>query len=78
MIDDHSGLMFSIFAGSTQQDADWQARAVAEEMGNNIITVTDTSEWRELRTQSIHMGCGHECTGQRRSGIDRRSTRIDG
>jgi TRAP-type C4-dicarboxylate transport system substrate-binding protein len=48
MIDNHSGLMFSIFAGATQQDADWQARAVAEELGNNIITVTDTSEWREL------------------------------
>ena len=48
MIDNHSGLMFSIFAGSTQQDADWQARAVAEELGNNIITVTDTGPWREL------------------------------
>ena len=48
MIDNHSGLMFSIFAGATQQDADWQARAVAEELGNNIITVTDTSEWRAL------------------------------
>jgi C4-dicarboxylate-binding protein DctP len=48
MIDNHSGLAFSIFAGSTQQDADWQARAVAEELGNNIITISDTSEWREL------------------------------
>lgn len=46
MIDNHSGLSLSIYAGATQQDADWQARAVAEELGNNIITVTDTSEWQ--------------------------------
>ena len=48
VIDSNSGLNFSIFAGGTQADADGPARAMAEEMGNNIITVTDTSEWEAL------------------------------
>lgn len=47
-VDDNSGLDFSIFAGGTQSDADGPARAVAIEMGNKIITVTDTSEWQAL------------------------------
>lgn len=48
VIDDNSGLDFSIFAGGTQADADGPAREIAVELGNNIITVTDTSEWEEL------------------------------
>jgi TRAP-type C4-dicarboxylate transport system substrate-binding protein len=48
VIDDNSGLEFSVFAGGTQADADGPARAIAVEMGNNIITVdaaTAASEW---------------------------------
>ena len=48
IVDDNSGLDFSIFAGGTQSDADGPARAAAVELGNNIITVTDTSEWQAL------------------------------
>lgn len=47
VIDNNSGLAFSIFAGGTQADADGPARAVAVERGNNIITVSeeDAAEW---------------------------------
>lgn len=48
IVDSNSGLEFSIFAGGTQTDADGPARDVAVELGNNIITVTDTTPWREL------------------------------
>ena len=48
VIDDKSGLDFSVFAGGTQADADGPAREVAVDLGNNIITVTDTSEWEAL------------------------------
>lgn len=48
VIDANSGMSFSVFAGGTQQDADGPAREVAVENGNNIITVTDTSEWKAL------------------------------
>ncbi len=48
VIDDNSGLNFSIFAGGTQEDADGPARQFAVDNGNEIITVTDTSEWVEL------------------------------
>ena len=48
VIDDNSGLNFSIFAGGTQSDADGPARQAAVDLGNNIITVTDTSEWQAL------------------------------
>ncbi len=47
-VDDNSGLEFSIFAGGTQADADGPAREIAVENGNNIITVSDTSEWETL------------------------------
>ncbi|WP_417677774.1 TRAP transporter substrate-binding protein [Pseudodonghicola sp.] len=48
VIDDNSGLEFSIFAGGTQADADGPARQAAVDMGNNIITLTpeQTEEWR--------------------------------
>ncbi len=48
VIDDNSGLEFSIFAGGVQADADGPARQVAVDNGNEIITITDTSEWAAL------------------------------
>lgn len=53
VVDDNSGLDFSIFAGGTQSDSDGPAREAAVELGNNIITVSDTSEWVAL-TQPIY------------------------
>ncbi len=47
-IDDNSGLKFSVFAGGVQADADGPARKIAVDNGNNIVTVTDTSEWKKL------------------------------
>jgi C4-dicarboxylate-binding protein DctP len=40
VIDDNSGLEFSVFAGGTQADADGPAREFAVDLGNNIITST--------------------------------------
>lgn len=48
VIDDNSGLNFSIFAGGTQADADGPARQIAVENGNEITTITDTTEWETL------------------------------
>jgi len=48
IMDDNSGMKLSVFGGGVQSDADGPARAAAVEMGNNIITVTDTSEWQAL------------------------------
>ena len=50
VIDDNSGLEFSIFAGGVQSDADGPARQVAVDRGNNIVTVSeeDAQEWREV------------------------------
>ncbi len=48
ILDDNSGLDFSIFAGTTQQASDGPARVIAVEAGNNIITVdaaTAQAEW---------------------------------
>lgn len=53
VVDDNSGLDFSIFAGGTQSDSDGPAREAAVDLGNNIITVSDTSEWVAL-TQPIY------------------------
>jgi len=47
-IDDNSGMNFSVFAGGVMVDSDAPAREVAVENGNNIVTVSDTSEWRDL------------------------------
>lgn len=49
VIDDNSGLEFSVFAGGTQADADGPARAAAVERGNNIVTVSgsDIDAWRD-------------------------------
>ena len=49
VIDDNSGLEFSVFAGGTQEDADGPARELALDLGNNIITLDadQTAVWRE-------------------------------
>ncbi|NUH66601.1 TRAP transporter substrate-binding protein [Sulfitobacter sp. S0837] len=49
VVDDNSGLEFSIFAGGTQADADGPARQVAVDLGNNIVTLTEEEAevWRE-------------------------------
>ncbi|PVH27824.1 TRAP transporter substrate-binding protein [Pararhodobacter oceanensis] len=50
VIDNNSGLEFSIFAGGTQADADAPARAAAVERGNTIVTVSneDAEQWAEV------------------------------
>ncbi len=50
VIDDNSGLEFSIFAGGTQADSDGPARALAVDNGNNIVTVSgaDLDAWRAV------------------------------
>lgn len=48
VVDDNSGLNFSVFAGGVQSDADGPAREIAVENGNNIITVSDTSAWNAV------------------------------
>ena len=47
VIDQNSGLEFSIFAGGTQADADGPARQIAVDRGNEIYTVSeaDAAEW---------------------------------
>lgn len=48
VIDDNSGLEFSIFAGGTQSDSDGPSRQVAVDRGNNIVTVSgaDVDAWK--------------------------------
>jgi len=50
VIDDNSGMEFSVFAGGTQADADGPARQKAVDLGNNIVTLdaAATEEWRAL------------------------------
>ncbi|MFD3188816.1 TRAP transporter substrate-binding protein [Sedimentitalea sp. HM32M-2] len=49
VLDDNSGLEFSVFAGGTQEDSDGPARQAALDNGNNIITldVEQTAVWKE-------------------------------
>ena len=49
VIDDNSGMEFSVFAGSTQESADGPARKAAVDRGNNIVTVSgdDVQAWRD-------------------------------
>lgn len=49
VIDENSGLEFSVFAGGTQSDADIPSRQIAVDAGNNIVTVSeeDAAAWRE-------------------------------
>ncbi|WP_300033546.1 TRAP transporter substrate-binding protein [uncultured Roseobacter sp.] len=50
VIDDNSGLEFSVFAGGTQADSDGPARAAAEARGNNIVTLNaeETEAWKTV------------------------------
>ncbi len=50
VIDDNSGVEFSVFAGGTQADADGPAREAAVARGNNIVTLTveETAVWKEV------------------------------
>ncbi|APX12699.1 TRAP transporter substrate-binding protein [Tateyamaria omphalii] len=50
VIDDNSGLEFSIFAGGTQADSDGPARALAVDNGNTIVTVSgdELDAWRAV------------------------------
>jgi len=49
VIDDNSGLEFSIFAGGTQSDSDAPARKLAADAGNNIVTLNaeETQVWKD-------------------------------
>lgn len=49
VIDDNSGLEFSVFAGGTMADADGPSRQKAVDHGNNIITLDaeQTAVWQE-------------------------------
>lgn len=49
VIDENSGIEFSVFAGGTQADSDAPARALAVERGNSIVTLSEeeTAPWRE-------------------------------
>ncbi|MBE1285452.1 MAG: C4-dicarboxylate ABC transporter [Rhodobacteraceae bacterium] len=50
VIDEKSGLEFSVFAGGTQADSDGPSREMALDLGNNVITLDEaqTAEWRAL------------------------------
>ncbi|QJF52682.1 TRAP transporter substrate-binding protein [Roseobacter ponti] len=50
VIDDNSGLEFSVFAGGTQADSDGPAREAAVARGNNIVTLdeAETAEWKAV------------------------------
>ena len=47
VIDENSGMKFSVFAGGTQQDYDEPSRQLAVDRGNNIITLDaeQSAEW---------------------------------
>jgi TRAP-type C4-dicarboxylate transport system substrate-binding protein len=49
VLDDNSGLEFSVFAGGTQADADGPARQVAIDLGNNVVELNEeeTRVWRD-------------------------------
>ena len=49
IVDDNSGVEFSVFAGTTQAGADGAARQLAADRGNNIVTVSgdDVQAWRD-------------------------------
>ena len=48
VIDANSGLEFSIFAGGTMEDMDGPSRKVAEDLNNNIVTLSadETEAWK--------------------------------
>ncbi|MEP1389201.1 MAG: TRAP transporter substrate-binding protein [Yoonia sp.] len=70
IMDANSGLEFSIFAGTTQEAADAPARAIADEAGNNIITIdaeTAASDWSPV-VQPIYTDWIAEMSEQGRDG----------
>jgi TRAP-type C4-dicarboxylate transport system substrate-binding protein len=68
VIDQNSGLVFSIFAGGTQADADGPARQIAVDLGNNIFTVSEeqAAEWEAI-VQPIYASWVEDMKGK---GID--------
>ncbi len=48
IVDDNSGLEFSIFAGGTMEDSDAPSRQIAVDRGNNIVTLNaeETAVWK--------------------------------
>ncbi len=50
VIDDNSGVEFSVFAGGVMEDNDAPARKIAADRGNNIVTISeaDAAAWREV------------------------------
>lgn len=77
---DNSGMNFSVFAGGTQADADGPARDVAVELGNNIITVSDTSEW-QAAVEPIYASWVEDMNGRGRDGqalIDQARSLMEG
>lgn len=50
VIDDNSGLEFSVFAGGVMEDNDAPARALAAERGNNIVTLSEeeAQAWQDV------------------------------
>lgn len=83
IVDDNSGLDFSIFAGGTQADADGPARQIAVDLGNNIITIdaaTAEAEWLPL-VQPIYDTWVADLAGRGMDGqmlIDRARELMDG
>ncbi|WP_226781485.1 TRAP transporter substrate-binding protein [Oceaniglobus trochenteri] len=50
VVDDNSGLDFSVFAGRVQQDADAPARQIALDAGNEVVTLdaAQSAEWARM------------------------------
>ncbi|MEM9577336.1 MAG: TRAP transporter substrate-binding protein [Pseudomonadota bacterium] len=50
VIDNNSGVEFSVFAGGVMEDNDAPARKIAADRGNNIVTISeaDAAAWREV------------------------------
>lgn len=50
IVDDNSGLEFSVFAGGVMEDNDAPARQVAADRGNNIVTLSeeDAAAWQAV------------------------------
>ncbi len=68
VIDDNSGLEFSVFAGSTQAAADGPSRQLAVDAGNTILTLAgdDAQVWRDA-AQPVYEAWVAEMEGR---GID--------
>lgn len=68
VLEDNSGLAFSILAGGTMADADGPSRQAAVDAGNNIVTVSgdDVQAWRDA-SQPVYDEWLADMTGR---GID--------